>query len=93
MVKRYTIMLSAVVLVMGMSAVQAFNFMNPGDWFDNDRHDRYDRGATTVAMVRTAVDPMAGVAAAPMAGVAAVPMAGVVVPMAGVAVMAGNRAR
>jgi len=44
MVKRYTIMLSAVVLVMGMSAVQAFNFMNPGDWFDNDRHDRYDRG-------------------------------------------------
>lgn len=44
MLKRYTIMLSAAVLALGMSAVQAFNFMNPGDWFDNDRHDRYDRG-------------------------------------------------
>jgi len=43
MMKRYTIMLFAVVLAMGMSAAQAFNFMNPGSWFGND-HDRYDRG-------------------------------------------------
>ncbi len=37
------LILLAAGLATGMNAAQAFNFMNPGDWFgnDNDYHDRY----------------------------------------------------